>query len=156
MPAGVPLIAPTATGLFIINLLLQTSLYRHCAPGFSFTRFSPDDASQSYLAAKYAYSNLGVRNAAIFYDPSNPSSSGSADSFSYNFSRFRGAQVVAREAAVASGLLDANGRPQASPGDLLAGLQDALQASPRPEMIFRATVDERCDHPGTGYRTPTR
>lgn len=134
--AGVPLIAPTATGLFIINLLLQTSLYRHCTPGFSFIRFSPDDSSQSWLASNYAYTRLGVRNAAIFYDPSNPSSSGSADSFSYNFSRNRRAQIVAREAAVASGLLDANGRPQASPADILAGLKDALQARPRPDMIF--------------------
>jgi len=134
--AGVPLIAPTATGLFIINLLQQTSLYRHCAPGFAFIRFSPDDATQSLLAANYAYSKLHVRHTAIFYDPSNPSSVGSADSFSYNFSRQRGAQIVARETAVASGLLDASGRPQASPDDLLAGLQDALQAKPRPDLIF--------------------
>jgi hypothetical protein len=134
--AGVPLIAPTATGLFIINLLLQTSLYRHCAPGFSFTRFSPDDSSQSWLASNFAYTQLRVRHAAIFYDPSNPSSSGSADSFSYNFSRYKGAQIVAREAAVASGLLDATGRPQASPDDILAGLNDALQARPGPDMIF--------------------
>ncbi len=41
--AGIPLIAPTATGLFIIDLLSQTSLYRHCTPGFAFLRFSPDD-----------------------------------------------------------------------------------------------------------------
>jgi hypothetical protein len=134
--AGVPIIGPTSTGLFIINLLLQTSMYRHCAPGFSFIRFSADDASQSWLAANYAYTRLGVRHAAIFYDPSNPSSSGSADSFLSSFSRYRGAQIVAREAAVASGLLDANGRPQASPADLLAGLKDALQARPRPDMIF--------------------
>jgi hypothetical protein len=134
--AGVPLIAPTATGLFIINLLLQTSLYRHCAPGFSFIRFSPDDASQSYLAASYAFTHLRVRHAAIFYDPSNPSSSDSADSFSTDFSKFRGATIVAREAAVASGLLGADGRPQASPGELLAGLRDALQTKPRPDMIF--------------------
>jgi hypothetical protein len=134
--AGVPLIAPTATGVFLINLLLQTSLYRHCAPGFSFTRFSPDDASQSWLAANYAYTHLGVRHAAIFYDPSNPSSSDSAQSFVSDFSRYKKAQIVAQEAAVASGLLGADGRPQASPDELLAGLQDALQASPRPDMIF--------------------
>lgn len=134
--AGVPLITPTATGLFIINLLLQTSLYRHCAPGFAFIRFSPDDAAQSLLASNYAYGALRVRHVAVFYDPSNPSSVGSADGFSYNFARRRGAQIVARETAVASGLLDANGRPQASPDDLLAGLNDALQAKPRPELIF--------------------
>ena len=134
--AGVPLITPTATGLFIINLLLQTSLYRHCAPGFAFIRFSPDDAAQSLLASNYAYGALRVRHVAVFYDPSNPSSVGSADGFSYNFARRRGAQIVARETAVASGLLDANGRPQASPDDLLAGLNDALQAKPRPDLIF--------------------
>src|SRR5579859_1369978 len=134
--AGVPLIAPTATGLFIINLLEQTSLYRHCAPGFAFVRFSPDDANQSGLAANYAYGHLHVRRAAIFYDPGNPSSVGSADSFSANFTRQRGAQIVARETAVASGLLDANGRPQASPQDLLTGLKDALQARTRPDLIF--------------------
>lgn len=134
--AGVPLIAPTATGLFIINLLLQTSLYRHCTPGFAFIRFSPDDAAQSLLAANYAYGPLHVRHAAVFYDPSNSSSADSADGFSYNFARRGGAQIVARETAVASGLLDANGRPQASPDILLAGLKDALQAKPRPDLIF--------------------
>jgi hypothetical protein len=79
---------------------------------------------------------LHVRRAAIFYDPGNPSSVGSADSFSANFSRQRGAQIVARETAVASGLIDASGRPQASPDDLLIGLKDALQTNPRPDLIF--------------------
>ncbi len=134
--AGLPLIAPTATGLFIINQLEQTSLYRHCAPGFAFVRFSPDDANQSWLAANYAYGQLHVRRAAIFYDPSNPSSVGSADGFSTNFLKKKGAQIVARETAVASGLLDASGRPQASPNDLLTGLKDALLAKPRPDLIF--------------------
>lgn len=134
--AGVPLLAPTATGLFIINLLLQTSLYRHCAPGFSFIRFSPDDAAQSWLGANFAYNQLRVRNAAVFYDPSNPSSSDSADGFTYNFSRHKGAKIVARETAVASGLLDSNGRPQASPDVLLSGLRDALSARPRPDLIY--------------------
>ncbi|HKV59309.1 MAG TPA: hypothetical protein VJO32_13545, partial [Ktedonobacteraceae bacterium] len=41
-----------------------------------------------------------------------------------------GAQIVARETAVASG------QPQASPEDLLAGLKDALLAKPRPDLIF--------------------
>lgn len=134
--AGVPLIVPTATGLFIINLLTQTSLYRHCAPGFAFVRFSPDDSAQSSLAASYAYNHLHVRNAAIFYDPSNPSSQGSAQAFMQSFSKFRHVRIVAQETAVASGLLDANGRPQASREDLLAGLNDALQAKPRPDLIF--------------------
>jgi len=134
--AGVPLLSPTATGQFIIDLLTQTSLYRHCTPGFAFIRFSPDDAAQSALGAKYAYQQLHVHNAAIFYDPSNPSSAGSARGFSDTFQGFPKAYIVAQETAVASGLLDANGRPQASREDLLAGLQDALNAKPYPELIF--------------------
>ena len=138
--AGVPIIAPTTTGLFIIDLLTQTSLYRHCTPGFAFIRFSPDDAAQSALGANYAYNTLKVQSAAIFYDPSNPSSQGSAQGFSDTFSKFPKAHIVARETAVASGLLDANGRPQASREDLLAGLNDALQARPRPNLIFASLL----------------
>ncbi|MBX5449283.1 ABC transporter substrate-binding protein [Thermogemmatispora sp.] len=134
--AGVPLIAPTASGLFIIDLLTQTSLYRHCSPGFAFIRFSADDSAQSRAGADYAYNELGARNVAIFYDPSNPSSSSSAHYFSQYFTAHRHARIVAQETAVASGLLDANGRPQASRDDLLAGLKDALQAQPRPDLIF--------------------
>lgn len=134
--AGVPMIVPTATGVFIIDLLRQTSLYRHCAPGFAFIRFSPDDAAQSLVAANYAYDRLQARNAAVFYDPSNPSAVGSAEGFIYNFSRRAGAHIAARETVVASGLLDANGRPQAAPEDLLAALKDALQARPRPDLLF--------------------
>ncbi|HTK10809.1 MAG TPA: hypothetical protein VL485_26795 [Ktedonobacteraceae bacterium] len=134
--AGVPLIAPTATGLFIVNLLSQISMYRHCTPGFSFVRFSPDEAAQSTLGANYAYNQLHASNAAIIYDPSNPSSQGAADGFKARFSQFKKAHIVAQEAAVASGLLDANGRPQASRDDLLASLNDALNAKPRPNIIF--------------------
>jgi hypothetical protein len=134
--AGVPLIVPTATGLFIIDLLSQTSLYRHCKPGFAFIRFSPDDAHQSESGANYAYNSINARNAAIFYDPSNPSSKGSAQSFIVSFTTHSDAHIVALETAVASGLLDANGRPQASREDLLAGLNDALHAKPRPNVIF--------------------
>ena len=134
--AGVPLITPTATGLFIIDLLSRTSLYRHCTPGFAFIRFSPDDARQSELASNYAYDQLHVRNAAIFYDPSNPSSHGSAQVFADSFTQRRGTRIVAQETAVASGLLDTNGQPQASRDDLLGGLNDALQAKPRPGLIF--------------------
>src|SRR5439155_26361697 len=124
--AGVPVLAPTSTGIFIIDLLTQTSLYRHCASGFAFIRFSPDDAHQSFLAASYAFRQLHVRYAAIFYDPSNPSSKGSSQAFSDSFSRYAHAQIVAQETAVASGLLDNSGRPQASREDLLMGLDDAL------------------------------
>ena len=132
--AGVPLVAPTTTGVFVINLLANTSLYRHCAPGFAFIRFSPDDAAQSQLAANYAYGRLRLRRAAVFYDPSNLSSTGSAGGFINNFVKRQGARVVAQETAVASGLLDANGRPQASPDDLLASLNDALKA--KPDLIY--------------------
>ena len=134
--AGVPFIAPTATGLFILPLLQQTSLYRHCAPGFSFIRFSPDDAAQAQLDAFYAYRSLHARNAAIFYDPSNPASSGSAQAFLANFPRNSGARVVAQETIISTGLLDDNGNAQGSRDDLLAGLHDALQAKPRPDLIF--------------------
>lgn len=132
--AGVPLIAPTATGVFIINQLANTSLYRHCTPGFAFIRFSPDDAAQSQLAAYYAYGRLRLRKAAVFYDPSNPSSTDSATGFINNFVKGRGARIVAQETAVASGQLDANGRPQASRDDLLAGLNDALKA--KPDLLY--------------------
>jgi hypothetical protein len=134
--AGVPLIVPTATALFIVDLLSQTSLYRHCTPGFAFIRFSPDDEHQSLLGASYAYNQLRVRNAAIFYDPSNSPSMGAAQGFSDGFSKYKHVHIVAQETAVASGLLDANGRPQASREDLLAGLNDALRANPRPDLIF--------------------
>lgn len=133
---GIPIIAPTTTGLFIVDQLTQTSLYHHCAPGFAFVRFSPDDARQSQLAAAYAYDQLRVRNAAVFYDPSNPSSSGSAQGFVSNFASYKHTRIVAQETAVASGLLDANGRPQAPREVLLASLSDALQAQPRPDLIF--------------------
>ncbi len=134
--AGVPLLAPTATGRFIVDLLSQTSLYRHCTPGFAFVRFSPDDLAQSHLGAAYAYNQLSARNAAVFYDPSNPSSNDSAMGFIDGFTSYTDAHIVAQETAVASGLLDANGRPQASREDLLAGLNDALKAKPRPDIIF--------------------
>ncbi len=134
--AGVPLLVPTATGLFIVDLLQQTSLYRHCAPGFAFIRFSPDDARQSQLGAQYAYNQLQVHNAAIFYDPSNPSSTDSAQGFIQNFASYPHTRLVAQETAVASGLLSPDGRPQAPRAILLAGLNDALQAKPRPELIF--------------------
>jgi hypothetical protein len=134
--AGVPLLAPTTTGRFIIDLLSQTSLYRHCTPGFAFVRFSPDDLAQSHLGAAYAYNQLSARNAAVFYDPSNPSSNGSAMGFIDGFTSYANAHIVAQETAVASGLLDVNGRPQASREDLLAGLNDALKAKPRPDIIY--------------------
>ncbi len=132
--AGIPLIAPTATGLFLVDLLSQTSLYRHCASGFAFIRSSPDDVHQSSFGASYAYKKLNVHNAAIFYDPGSPSSKGSAQGFIDSFSKFPKAHIVAQETAVATNLLDNNSRPQASRDDLLAGLNDALTT--KPDLIF--------------------
>lgn len=132
--AGVPIISPTATGQFIIDQLTGTSMYRHCAPGFAFVRFSADDAAQSVDAANYAYNKLGARHVAVFYDPSNPSSQGSAQSFLSNFSKKKQAHIVAQETAVSNGLIDNEGQPEASTPVLLAGLSDALQS--KPDLIF--------------------
>ncbi len=134
--AGIPIISPTATGRFIIDQLTNTSMYQHCAPGFAFVRFSADDLAQSDTAANYAYYQLGIRNAAVFYDPSNPSSADSAQDFLSSFSQRKQARIVAQETAVSDSLLDINGRPAASSSVLLAGLTDALQSNPRPELIF--------------------
>lgn len=132
--AGIPVISPTATGLFLVKQLQNTSMYQHCAPGFAFVRFSTDDAGQSAAAANYAYTRLKVRNAAIFSDPSNPSSEDYAADFLTNFRGRSHTRIVAQETAVSSGLLDNNGNPQADSDVLLAGLNDALQA--KPQLIF--------------------
>ena len=134
--AGVPVISPTATGLFIVDQLANTSMYQHCAPGFAFVRFSADDANQSHAAANYAYDTLRARNVAVFYDPSNPSSQGSAQSFILNFTQRKHTRIVAQETAVSNGLVDSDGKPAASSAVLLAGLSDALQAHPRPDVIY--------------------
>ncbi len=134
--AGVPVISPTATGQFIIEQLENTSMYQHCAPGFAFVRFSPDDTGQSHTAANYAYNTLKARNIAIFYDPSNPSSQGSAQSFISSFSSKKHTRIVAQETAISNGLVDSSGKPEASSAVLLAGLSDALQAQPRPDLIY--------------------
>ena len=138
--AGLALIAPTATGLFILDIITNTSLYRHCAPGFAFVRFSPDDYSQSSVGANFAVNNLHVHNAAIFYDPSDSSSEGAAQGFSSNFIKSNHGTIVAQETAVASGILGAHGRPQAAQDVLLAGLKDALNAKPRPELIYTSLL----------------
>ena len=138
--AGLPLIVPTATGLFILDIITNTSLYRHCAPGFAFVRFSPDDERQSSVGADFAANNLRAYNAAIFYDPSDPSSEGSAHGFSDNFKKFHEGTIVAQETAVASGVLDTQGRPQAAQDVLLAGFKDAMSAQPRPNVIYTSLL----------------
>lgn len=134
--AGIPVISPTATGLFLIDQIMNTSMYQHCAPGFAFARFSADDAEQSAAAANYAYTRLGARNVAVFYDPSNPSSRDSAQYFLSNFRQKPRSRIVAQETAVSSDLLDNDSKPGASSAVLLDGLNDALQAQPRPDLIF--------------------
>ncbi|HEY0752475.1 MAG TPA: hypothetical protein VGD98_00735 [Ktedonobacteraceae bacterium] len=134
--AGVPVISPTATGLFIVDQLKNTSMYQHCAPGFAFARFSADDAGQSHVAANYAYNKLHARNVAVFYDPSNPSSQGSAQSFISSFTGYRHTKIVAQETAASNGLLDGEGKPQADSAVLLAGLNDALQSRTHPDLIY--------------------
>lgn len=134
--AGVPVISPTATGPFLVDQLQSTSMYQHCAPGFAFVRFSADDAAQSSAAANYAYGRLKARNIAVFSDPSNPSSLGSAQNFLSTFQAHKHTRIVAQETAVSNGLLDSNGKPAASSSVLLAGLTDALQANPRPDLIY--------------------
>lgn len=140
--AGIPLIAPTATGANITSLIEQTSLYQHCAPGFAFVRFSPDETSQSMYAGSYAYRNLHARNVAIFYDPTNVALSDSAQAFSYAFThavrRERGERVVATEAAIDQQQISASQTSPALQADLQADLNDALQAKPRPNLIFAA------------------
>jgi hypothetical protein len=138
--AGIPLIAPTATGQFVIDQFSQISLYHHCAPGFSFVRFSADDVTQSSLAAGFVYNKLKAQNkaqnVAIFSDPSNPSSKGLAQSFIDNFTTNSDAHIVAQEAITADELQNANEQKQALNDDLQAALQDALRSDPRPEVIF--------------------
>lgn len=138
--AGIPLIAPTATGQFVIDQLSQISLYHHCAPGFSFVRFSADDVTQSSLAAGFVYNKLKAQNkaqnVAIFSDPNNPSSKGLAQSFIDNFTTNSDTHIVAQEAITADELQNANEQKQALSDDLQAALQDALRSDPRPEVIF--------------------
>ncbi|GAC1422112.1 MAG: hypothetical protein NVSMB54_00970 [Ktedonobacteraceae bacterium] len=138
--AGLPLIVPTATGRFILDIITSTALYRHCTPGFAFVRFSPDTERQSAVSADFAAHHLHAHTAAIFYDPSDTSSEGSADSFSSSFKKFNQGTIVAQETAVASGILDAHGRPHAAQDVLLAGLKDMLNAQPRPDLIYTSLL----------------
>lgn len=133
--AGVPVLSPTATSLSLIKQLTTTSLYQHCPAGFALARLTSDDTAQSAAAASYAYTRLGARNVAVFSDPGNVSSQEMAQSFLTAFRQKPQSRVVAEETAVSADL------PASSPADtsatiLLAGLNDALQAHPRPDLIF--------------------
>ncbi len=138
--AGLPVIVPTATELYILDIITSTAFYKHCTPGFAFVRFSADDDSQSLVGANFAANHLHVHNAAVFYDPGNTSSEGSAHNFSNNFKKFDQGTIVAQETAAASGILDAHGRPQSAQDVLLAGLKDALNAQPRPGLIYTSLL----------------
>ncbi len=138
--AGLPIIVPTATELFVLDIITSTAFYKHCTPGFAFVRFSADDDLQSLASANFATNHLHVHNAAIFYDPGNTSSEGSAHNFSNNFKKFDQGTIVAQETAAASGILDAHGRPQSAQDVLLAGLKDALNAQPRPQLIYTSLL----------------
>jgi len=130
--AGIPLIAPTATGAYITNLITQTSFYQRCAPGFAFVRFSPDETIQSMYAASYAYHDLHARNAAIFYDPTNATSGEAAQAFR----KEHGERIVATETAIDQQQINASQPLPALQADLQASLNNALQARPRPDLIF--------------------
>ena len=140
--AGIPLLAPTATAAYITNLITQTSSYQHCASGFAFVRFSPDETSQSMDAGSYAYRNLHARNVAIFYDPTNVASGEAAQAFSYAFThavrKERGERIVATETAIDQQQISVSQASPALQADLQANLNDALQAKPRPGLIFAA------------------
>jgi hypothetical protein len=126
--AGIPLIAPTAMEQFISTQLAQVSLYRHCAPGFAFTRLSPDTAMQGERAANYAFNTLKLHDAAAIYDPGNPTSSEMAQAFSDNFARLTKTRIAAREA------LRLSNDTISAEEVLQAGLDDALRANP--QVIF--------------------
>jgi hypothetical protein len=140
--AGIPLIAPTATGAYVADLIAQTSLYQQCAPGFAFVRFSPDITSQSMDAGSYAYRALHARNVAIFYDPTNVASGEASQAFSYAFThavrKERGERIVATETAIDQQQISVSQASPALQADLQAGLTDTLQAKPRPDLIFAA------------------
>lgn len=132
--AGIPLIAPTATGGAIAALVSSTTLYQHCAPGFAFVRFSPDENSQGQDAGGYAYRALHARSAAVFYDPASPTSSEAAAAFSYAFKKGRGARILATEPVVDTRRITSASSTLLA--DLRAGLQDITQSKQRPDLIF--------------------
>lgn len=138
--AGIPVIAPTATGSAITALITSTTLYQRCAPGFAFVRFSPDETSQGLDAGSFAYHVLHARSATIFYDPGSASSSEAAGAFSHAFThpstRGHGGHITATEPIIETQQFAA---PLSSlENDLRAGLQDVLQGKQRPDLIFAA------------------
>ena len=137
--AGVPIIAPTVSNPFLSDQVEQTSLYSHCAPGFGFVRLATDDRQQTGLASYFAYTKLNAKNAAVIYNPTNSSSSTVAQTFTDNFNRNDGAHIVALETTTTSDLADgSDAEAQTVHENIQAALNDALQARPRPDVIFAA------------------
>ncbi len=135
--AGVPVIAPTISDPFLSDQIEQTSLYSHCAPGFGFVRLATDNRQQTGLASYFAYTKLKAMNAAVIYNPNNSSSNMAARTFIDNFNRNDNAHIVALETTTTDDLAGANGeQAQTVHENILASLDDALRAKPRPDVLF--------------------
>ena len=136
--AGVPLIAPTVSSPFLFGQGgEQTSVYSHCAPGFGFVRLATDDRQQTGLASYFTYTKLNAKNAAVIYNPNNLSSNTVAQTFIDNFNRNDEARVVAVEPTITSDPADGNNEnAQWAHASIAAALNDALQAKPRPDVLF--------------------
>ena len=137
--AGVPVIAPTVSDPFLSDEIEQTSLYSHCAPGFGFVRLATDNRQQTGLASYFTYTKLKAKNAAVLYNPDNSSSTLAARTFIDNFNKNVDTHIVALETTATSEPADVNSeQAQIAQENILASLNDALQAKPRPDMIFAA------------------
>ncbi len=135
--AGVPVIAPTVSDPFLSDQIEQTSLYSHCAPGFGFVRLATDNRQQTGLASYFTYTKLKAKNAAVIYNPDNASSTLSARTFIDNFNKNVETHIVALETTATSEPADVNsGQAQVVQENILASLDDALRAKPRPDIIF--------------------
>ncbi len=136
---GIPVIAPTMTDPFLFDQLAQTSLYNHCASGFGLARLAADSKQQSALSASYAYTKLKAKHAAVIYNPDTSSSSTTAQGFIDNFNKNPDAHIVARETTITSNIVgESSNQSQIVSESVAAALNDALQAKPRPEVVFAA------------------
>jgi hypothetical protein len=134
---GVPVIAPTTLDPAIFDQIVEASLYNHCATGFSFARLAADDRQQSVLAANYAYAKLKAKYGAVIYNPNNLSASIAVQGFIDNFSKNPDTHIVARETTITSDAASESAdQSQRIHENLSTALNDALQAKPRPDVIF--------------------
>lgn len=137
--AGVPVIAPTVSDPFLSDEIEQTSLYSHCAPGFGFVRLATDTRQQTGLASYFTYTKLKAKNAAVLYNPDNALSTLAARTFIDNFNKNVDTHIVALETTATNEPADVNSeQAQIVQENILASLNDALRAKPRPDMIFAA------------------